>query len=139
MNITPACGSPTPKTTCVRPFARRHLVQVAAADASSSRVMLMVQPLPCPGGSANSVTTSRVYVRQPISVSVPGIVARPVQQPSCGASYCVIVPTSLLARQSPSIDLAFTTRIERVRSESWAVPEQTAPKSPLSEPVYRAP
>src|SRR5947207_2893034 len=35
-NIRSACGSPTPNTTCVRPCARRHLVQPATWRAKSS-------------------------------------------------------------------------------------------------------
>jgi hypothetical protein len=47
----------------------------------------------------------------------------------------VIVPVSLLARQSPSIARALVTLNRMVSEELWEIFPQVEPKSPLSEPL----
>src|SRR4029079_5396335 len=59
MNIRSASGSPTPKTTWVRPSESRHRVQVEASSAASARVLIVVPPGEA-GGLSVSPAVSRL-------------------------------------------------------------------------------
>src|SRR6266542_2070047 len=93
-NIRSAFGSPTPKTTCVRPSARRHRVQPATSRANAS------SSVNC---SAAATGTAATTARGPIGRLLGGAVRREhrelladVRGSTVGAVRLLAVPDELL-------------------------------------------